>query len=77
MKLKVEAKLDKQFMPMSVVYRDFVNEAKENGGEKLIIAILILRWRGLWTISGISNNCTFNQNKISYRVRPSAAIMLS
>ena len=39
MKLKVEAKLDKQFMPMSVVYRDFVNEAKENGGEKLIIAI--------------------------------------
>lgn len=45
--------------------------------EKLIIAILILRWRGLWTISGISNNCTFNQNKISYRVRPSAAIMLS
>ena len=39
MNLKVEAKLDKQFMPMSVVYRDFVNEAKQNGGEKLIIAI--------------------------------------
>ena len=39
MKLKVEAKLDRQFMPMSVVYRDFINEAKQNGGEKLIIAI--------------------------------------
>ena len=39
MKLKVEAKLDKQFMPMSVVYRDFLNDAKQNGGEKLIIAI--------------------------------------
>ena len=45
--------------------------------EKLIIAILILRWRELLTISGISNNCTFNQNKISYRMRPSAASMLS
>lgn len=29
MKLKIEAKLDKQFMLMSVVYRDFVNEAKK------------------------------------------------
>ena len=39
MKPKFEAKLDKQFMPMSVVYRDFINEAKKNGGQKLIIAI--------------------------------------
>ena len=39
MKLKVGAKLDKQFMPMSVVCRDFVAEAKANNGEKLVIGI--------------------------------------
>ncbi len=39
MKLKFDAKLDPQFMPMSVVYRDFVKAAKEAGGQKLIIAI--------------------------------------
>ncbi len=39
MKLKFEAKLDPQFAPISLVYRDFVAEAKKNGGEKLIIGI--------------------------------------
>ncbi len=39
MKLKYEAKLDKQFSPMSVVYRDFITEAEKNNGEKLVIGI--------------------------------------
>ncbi len=37
--MKFSAKLDPQFMPMSVVYRDFAAEVKANGGEKLIIGI--------------------------------------
>ncbi len=39
MKLKHEARLDSQFMPMSVAYRDFVNEAKTYGDAELMIAI--------------------------------------
>ena len=39
MNLKFEAKLDPGFMPMSIVYRDFVAEATKAGGEKLIIGI--------------------------------------
>ena len=39
MKLKFDAKLDPGFMPMSVVYRDFVAAATAAGGEKLIIGI--------------------------------------
>ncbi len=37
--MKLKAKLDPNFKPMSVVYRDFVNEAKKNNGQKLIIGI--------------------------------------
>ena len=36
---KFKAELDPQFQPMSVVYRDFVNEAEQNGGQKLVIGI--------------------------------------
>ena len=36
---KFVAKLDPQFSPMSVVYRDFVKEAEKCGGEKLVIGI--------------------------------------
>ncbi len=39
MNLKFDAKLDKGFMPMSVVYRDFEDEAKKAGGQKLVIGI--------------------------------------
>ncbi len=39
MKPKFVAKLDPQFSPMSVVYRDFVAEAEKNGGQKLVIGI--------------------------------------
>ncbi len=39
MKPKIIARLDPQFSPMSVVYRDFVAEADKNGGEKLVIGI--------------------------------------
>ncbi len=39
MKLKYEAVLDAQFMPMSVAYRDFVKEAQKAGNESLIIAV--------------------------------------
>ena len=36
MKLKFNAKLDPTFMPMSVVYRDFVAEATSAGGEIIL-----------------------------------------
>ena len=39
MKLKFDAKLDPKFLPMSVAYRDFVNEAKQANGQKLIIGV--------------------------------------
>ena len=39
MKLKFDAKLDPGFMPMSIVYRDFVEAATQAGGEKLVIGI--------------------------------------
>ena len=39
MKLKVEAILDKEFMPMSLVYKDFTEAAKAAGGKKLVIGI--------------------------------------
>ncbi len=45
MKLKVNAVLDPEFSPMSVVYRDFVADAEKCGGEKLVIGIE--RSRGL------------------------------
>ena len=37
--MKFSAKLDPKFNPMSIVYRDFVAEAKVNNGEKLVIGI--------------------------------------
>ena len=39
MNLKFEAKLDKGFQPMILVYNDFVARAKAAGGEKLVIGI--------------------------------------
>ena len=39
MRFKFDAKLDPKFCPMSVVYRDFVAEAKKSGGQKLVIGI--------------------------------------
>ncbi len=39
MKLKFDAKLDPGFMPMSVVYRDFIAEASAAGGEELVIGV--------------------------------------
>ncbi len=39
MKLKYEAKLDKGFQPMILVYNDFIARAKAAGGEKLVIGI--------------------------------------
>ena len=39
MKLKFDAKLDPGFMPMSIVYRDFVAQATAAGGEKLVIGV--------------------------------------
>ena len=39
MKLKYSAELDPQFSPMAVVYRDFLEEVKKTGGEKLVIGI--------------------------------------
>lgn len=39
MKLKVEAVLDKGFMPMVLVHRDFEKRAKEANGEKLVVGI--------------------------------------
>lgn len=39
MKFKFIPKLDPSFLPMSVVYRDFVAEAEQNGGQKLVIGI--------------------------------------
>ena len=39
MKPKFIAKLDPQFNPMSVAYRNFVEEAKKKGGQKLVIGI--------------------------------------
>ena len=39
MKLKVEAKLDKGFMPMALVYREFTEAAKAAGGKRLVIGI--------------------------------------
>ncbi len=39
MKPKFEAKLDKSFQPMILVFNDFVKRAKEANGEKLVIGI--------------------------------------
>ena len=39
MKPKFIAKLDPQFNPMSIAYRNFVEEAKKKGGQKLVIGI--------------------------------------
>ena len=39
MKLKVNAPLDPGFMPLSVVYRDFQNAVKAEGGQKIIIGL--------------------------------------
>ncbi len=39
MNLKVKAPLDKDFMPMAIVYRDFESAVKAEGGEKLTIAL--------------------------------------
>ncbi len=37
--MKFSAKLDPKFMPMSVLYRDFVSEAVANNGQRLVIGI--------------------------------------
>ncbi len=37
--MKFEVKLDKGFLPMILVYNDFIKRAKEAGGEKLVIGI--------------------------------------
>ena len=39
MNLKFEAKLDKGFQPMILVYNDFIERAKKANGEKLVIGI--------------------------------------
>lgn len=39
MKLKLNAPLDPEFMPMSVVYRDFENAAKNAENEKIVIGL--------------------------------------
>jgi len=39
MNLKYEAKLDKGFQPMILVYNDFIDRAKKENGEKLVIGI--------------------------------------
>lgn len=40
MKLKINAPLDIEFMPLSVVYRDFENAVAQVGGEPLVIGIV-------------------------------------
>ena len=37
--MKFEAKLDKGFQPMILVYNDFIKRATEAGGDKLVIGI--------------------------------------
>jgi len=39
MKLKINAPLDADFMPMAVVFRDFTEAAEKAGGQKLIIGM--------------------------------------
>ena len=39
MKLKVNARLDADFMPMALVYRDFTDRAKKANGQSLVIGI--------------------------------------